>query len=437
MINPFVNMKMTVKSMYVLMIMYSIQIPNGNCMQLSKPASSDNRRIKVKQADDHLLASERENMESVFVQISDTRYGKSSVKLLVIEKLGEQDNLKEIEVNTYLTLNKHNEYTSNNNMHVISTDSQKNAVYILAKKHGIHSIETFAALVGNHFFKYEQVIKSSIKVNERAWNRFQQHTHAFVSDSTITRTTSLHITKSKLHQTSGITGLKLLKTKQSGFTNFYSDKYRTLPDMLDRVLCSFIDATWEYEPSTSTDDIDYENTWQIVKNLIIYGFVGNPLNGSYSTSVQDTLYVIGKLVISTVPHINKIQLEISNVHTFLFNFNKFGKINFKSSNGNVYNVYTQEDAPYGLVSATVRRSKRCLGCKAVPANTENYVHVIQDVPANTENYVPVIQDKLNDIKHCKREVNTNEDNITANDSRAWKAERLVIYLCLFLIQFFN
>lgn len=73
------------------------------------------------------------------------------------------------------------------NSDIIATDTQKNTVYILAKKFGVTSPEQFALLMCDHYLsRYSHVVKVRVQISERPWSRIQSergqsHNHAFVS----------------------------------------------------------------------------------------------------------------------------------------------------------------------------------------------------------------------------------------------------------------
>lgn len=79
---------------------------------------------------------------------------------------------------------------SGDNSDIIATDSQKNTVYLLAKKYGIKSPEDFAVTLTKHFLsKYRHVREAHVHVQEYPWdriryttedNRAASHNHAFV-----------------------------------------------------------------------------------------------------------------------------------------------------------------------------------------------------------------------------------------------------------------
>ena len=88
---------------------------------------------------------------------------------------GDLHHMKEIEVNTALSLDDTRDYLHGDNSQIIATDSQKNTVYILAKKHGVQCIERFALTLSKHFLdKYPQVVKTNIFVKEKPWKRINK-----------------------------------------------------------------------------------------------------------------------------------------------------------------------------------------------------------------------------------------------------------------------
>lgn len=92
------------------------------------------------------------------------------------------------------------DYLLGDNSDIIATDSQKNTVYVLAKKFGIKSPEDFSILLCDHFLsKYKHVMKVVIEIEEMLWNRISYgegsrqmfHNHAFVHTPICSRVTSV------------------------------------------------------------------------------------------------------------------------------------------------------------------------------------------------------------------------------------------------------
>ena len=129
--------------------------------------------------------SEESALPSEFTFV-DTGYGKNFVKLLHIRREGPVHHIKELEVNTQLTLDNKKDYLFGDNSDIVATDSQKNTVYVMAKNHGVKSLEEFALLLCSHFLsKYPHVSKVRVCIEEHPWNRLVSngvpHNHAFIS----------------------------------------------------------------------------------------------------------------------------------------------------------------------------------------------------------------------------------------------------------------
>lgn len=86
-------------------------------------------------------------------KIVDREYGKAWVKMLHIKRDGFVHTIREYEVHTKLTLSTDKDYTEADNSDIVATDSQKNTVYLLAKKHGVGNPEQFALLLCKHFIQ--------------------------------------------------------------------------------------------------------------------------------------------------------------------------------------------------------------------------------------------------------------------------------------------
>lgn len=120
-------------------------------------------------------------------EITDKGYGKDAVKVMYVNRKGPVHSIQEFEVGTHLKLYSNQDYFQGNNSDIVATDSQKNTVYLLAKKYGIESPEKFALLLAKHFLnKYTQVAEAHVHVEAYPWQRIAQsgcnkpHNHAFV-----------------------------------------------------------------------------------------------------------------------------------------------------------------------------------------------------------------------------------------------------------------
>lgn len=167
--------------------------------------------------------------------------------IIVFVNLGPVHSIKELKVATNLTLGTIKDYVLGDNSDIIDTDSQKNAIYLFAKKHGISTIEDFGILLCKHFLsKYNHVMKANVSIEEMQWERISYgkspnhkklHNHAFVHTPVATRVCTVTWKREEKYPmlTSGIKDLRVIKTAHSSFVNFIDDEYRTLADQPDRI----------------------------------------------------------------------------------------------------------------------------------------------------------------------------------------------------------
>lgn len=284
----------------------------------------------------------------------DTGYGKSLVKLLHVKRDGIYHSIREFEVSTQLSLQSKKDYTKGDNEDVVATDSQKNTVYLLAKNHGVNSPEGFALLLCNHFLsRYSHVTKAMVHVEVHPWKRVihagQEHNHAFVSTPINTNFCSVTQERGALPRIeSGLKGLRLLKTTQSSFVKFVDDEFRSLPDMDDRIFSTEVSAHWEY---FTTKNLDFEKAREFVKDTIIDNFSGPPEKGTYSPSVQNTLYISEKEILDKVPQISNIEMDMPNKHYFEVDLSKFPRLGVKDNK----EVYLPVDKPSGYIRCKLGR----------------------------------------------------------------------------------
>lgn len=107
------------------------------------------------------------------------------MKLLHVRRDGPVHIIREFEVDTHLRLTTQKDYLEGDNRDIIATDTQRNTVYVLAKKHGIKTPEEFGLLICSHFlYTYRHVEEVDVKIEEYPWERLQAnekpHNHAFM-----------------------------------------------------------------------------------------------------------------------------------------------------------------------------------------------------------------------------------------------------------------
>lgn len=236
-------------------------------------------------------------------------------------------------------------YLDGDNKKVIATDSMRNTVYVLARRHEFASPEDFAHLLVDHFLAtYAHVSRAEVRLAEVPYARMTvdgaPHPHAFVGGSS-TRHTA-HIARDRGADpaiTQGVDGLLVLKATASEFADFVSDEYRTLPDSHDRIFSTVVKADWVM----SRRPTDYRAARAAAHDALLKTFATH-----YSLGVQQTEFVMGEAVLAAVPEAARVTLVLPNKHHLPFNLAPF-----KLDNPNL--VFHPVDEPYGLIEATVER----------------------------------------------------------------------------------
>lgn len=282
-------------------------------------------------------------------------YGKNNVKLLYVHRENAlRHEIREYEIDVHLRLGTQRDYKEGDNRDIIATDSQKNTVYLLAKKHGVKSPEEFGILLCSHFlYQYRHVEEVNVNVEEYPWSRHEvdgvPHNHAFVFTPTATRYCQVtQIRNESPRIRGGLKDLRVLKTTKSSFTDFIQDDYRTLPDANDRIFSTMVTASWLFSTASG---VNFDKVWHTVKNCIMDNFAGPPQTGINSPSVQNTLYLAEKCVLSQVGQIYSIEMKMPNKHYFDVDLSKFSKL----VTGENKEVYLPVDKPSGIIYAQLNR----------------------------------------------------------------------------------
>lgn len=166
----------------------------------------------------------------------------------------------------------------------------------------------------------------------------------------------------------------------SGYEGFLTDSFTRLPATRERIAATSVAASWRY-----SGPCDYDASF--AKGLAALGaaFFGPASGGTYSPSLQFTLFEMGKGLLEAVPSAESVHLKLPNLHflpcapvnssvrfvLFFFalfflprnktrnqTFKKQKKLLKKQFDDDVY-VATSE--PHGTIEATVTR-----GCKTEP-----------------------------------------------------------------------
>jgi urate oxidase len=281
------------------------------------------------------------------MKLTDHRYGKSRVRVLKILRDGATHSIKELEVAVALSGDFDSSYTapSGDNSKVVATDTMKNTVNVLAKRHLGAETERFSVTLARHLIaKYPQVGRAEITTRERIWERLTilgaAHPHSFINAENARPFTRVAATAQSEEIESGIEDLLILKSTESGFEGYPRCEFTTLPETRDRIFATSLAATWKW----SAEPVDY-----LAANSRIVTALLQPFALNYSPSVQTTLFQMGEAALEACPEISRIHLAAPNKHCLLIDLKPFGE-------GNENEVFLPTDEPHGQIEATVARA---------------------------------------------------------------------------------
>jgi urate oxidase len=277
------------------------------------------------------------------VRLGANQYGKAEVRIVRVVRGAAADGgdvIKDWNVSSRLSGDLAASHLTGDNSSVLATDTQKNTAYAFARRLGAVEPEVLGIELAAHFVRSQQAItRARLTIEEYGWTRIGATGHSFARSGELTRVTRVvHDTGHGTSVVSGIENLTVLNTTGSEFWGFPRDEFTTLAETRDRMLATEVSAWWRYRASAG---IDWGAAFAAAHQALLTAF-----SGTYSYSLQQTLYAIGKLIIETVPEICEVRLKLPNKHHFLVDLTPFGLDNDNE-------VYYAADRPYGLIEGTV------------------------------------------------------------------------------------
>ncbi|MER7045446.1 factor-independent urate hydroxylase [Streptomyces jumonjinensis] len=284
--------------------------------------------------------------------LGQNQYGKAENRVVRITRDGATHHIKDLNVSVALSGDMDEVHYSGSNAHVLPTDTVKNTVFAFAKKYGIESAEQFGIHLARHFVTSQEPIhRARVRIEEYSWERTgntaggaAEPGHSFVRKGQETRTSEIGYDGERWRIVSGLTGLTVLNSTDSEFWGYVKDDYTTLEEAYDRILATDVSARWRHHwTSDETPMPDWERSYEQAREHLLQAFAG-----TYSLSLQQTLFQMGTRVIEHGDEIAEIRLSLPNNHHFLVDLTPFGL-------DNDHEVYAAADRPYGLIEATVLR----------------------------------------------------------------------------------
>jgi urate oxidase len=278
------------------------------------------------------------------MKLQSHRYGKAKVRVLKVFRTDSTCSLKELEVFILLEGAFEGSYMNADNSAVVTTDTMKNTINVLAHQKLGQSIEPFALSAAEHFLKkYSHVSSATVEIAERVWQQMdlggQPAPSGFTSVGKATPFTRVIGNANGMEVTSGIRDLIILKASGSAFEGYLKDEFTTLAETNDRLLATSMIGTWVYRITPP----DYN-----VVNAKILGKMLEVFATRFSPSVQATLYEMGTAALASCSEISQVSLTMPNLHCLPIDLKPFGLENKNE-------IFVPTDAPQGWIEATIVR----------------------------------------------------------------------------------
>lgn len=280
------------------------------------------------------------------IRLGANSYGKSRVRVMKVFREGARHTVREFSVDVALS----GEFAAvhhGDNAACLPTDTMKNTVYVMAKGHRFEPIEAFAGELAQHFVDQHRPVQTAeVLVREVAWQRAQTAggscPHTFLHGGTELAECSVAIDRGgSTRIRAGLSGLVILNATASAFSGFARDRYTTLRETRDRIMCTSVTATWLYDEGFAPAECSEPRA--AIRESLIRTFAEHR-----SESVQHTLYDMGRAALGAAPTVRSIRLSLPNRHCLLVDLSPFGL-----SNDN--EVFVPTDEPHGLIEATIER----------------------------------------------------------------------------------
>ena len=279
------------------------------------------------------------------IALAENTYGKSSVRVMKVKRDGPLHTVKEWKVEVLLCGDFESCFTVGDNSAILPTDTMKNTVYSRARASTAACIEDFALELAGFFLgRNTQVERVAIQVAGTSWENAlvggKPHASTFIRGSGEAETTTVTCDQGGVASVrSGLDGLVILKTAQSGFAGFIRDSLTTLPETTDRLFGTSMTAQWNYQAG----GLDFAALRGRLRASLIAAFAEHD-----SKSVQHTLYAMAQGALEAVPEILDVELGMPNKHCLLVDLSRFGQTNPNE-------IFVPTDEPYGNILARLCR----------------------------------------------------------------------------------
>jgi urate oxidase len=279
------------------------------------------------------------------IALAENTYGKSCVRVMKVKRDGPLHTVKEWKVEVLLSGDFESCFTEGDNSAILPTDTMKNTVYSRARESTAECIEDFARELAEFFLARNPQIESvAINIASSSWDHAlvqgKPHPSTFMRGSGESQTTTVTYAQGgEASVTSGLDGLVLLKTADSGFQGFIRDSLTTLPETADRLFGTSMRAQWKYQSPV----LPFDKLRKSLRETLIEAFARHD-----SKSVQHTLYAMAQAALEAAPEIMDLELAMPNKHCLLVDLSRFGQTNPNE-------IFVPTDEPFGNITARICR----------------------------------------------------------------------------------
>ena len=283
-------------------------------------------------------------------KLASNRYGKSRVRVMRVTRHESHHDLDEWTVQVLLTGDFETAHTLGDNSKILPTDTMKNTVYFVARQSKAESIEDYAKeLIDFLLSRNPQVTGAEVVIESHLWKRLtvdgQPHPTAFMHGSDERQTARVSRRQGEPFViVSGLDGLHILKTAQSGFFGYIKDELTTLPETKDRLFGTVLRAEWPYTARAIEEGIDFNKVRRHLRETMLSTFAKHD-----SLSVQHTLFAMAEAALAHTDIIDEVYVLMPNKHNLLVDMSRFGR-------DNQNHIFVPTDEPHGTIEATVRRA---------------------------------------------------------------------------------
>jgi urate oxidase len=281
------------------------------------------------------------------IALAENTYGKSSVRVMKVQRDGPLHTVKEWKVEVLLSGDFESCFTVGDNSEILPTDTMKNTVYSRARESTAECIEDFARELAEFFLaaiRRSSASPSTLPALVGACVvQGKPHPSTFVRGSRRDTNHGGYVCAGwSVSVTSGLDGLVLLKTANSGFEGYLKDSLTTCR----RRQTGSSAPRCVRNGNISPRRLPFDQLRSKLRETLIDAFAEHD-----SKSVQHTLYAMAQAALEAAPEIMDVELAMPNKHCLLVDLSRFGQTNPNQ-------IFVPTDEPYGNIVARICRETK-------------------------------------------------------------------------------